>query len=287
MLVDAYCDRYIKSHLFPKRFLCHFSFEANHICIDALITSKLKEAGVVPLCAHTGLGYASVMHVLAILQDCVCGIDFSYCGLGDKQVAVLAALLAGKHRKLRVLEVDLSGNKLSDQCVANFFDTAASVFGESLQYVSVGGGGNMIGPNAINSITTVLARSLSVITAPIVLFTSKTVYISRLDISNNPLGVDGLRALRGALCATKLANLEDLSLAGSLTDDADINTRLIHLISGHCQSLKQLDLSRNNLGTHGINALGKVLSHLNCMTSLYLEDTKLGDEGIAALIHNL
>ena len=48
----------------------------------------------------------------------------------------------------------------------------------------------------------------------------------------------------------------ELSLAGSLTSDADINAELILALgSGHGRSLISLDLSRNNLGTPGGKAL--------------------------------
>jgi Ran GTPase-activating protein (RanGAP) involved in mRNA processing and transport len=110
---------------------------------------------------------------------------------------------------------------------------------------------------------------------------------AQLDISDSPLGADGCKALRDALCANKLVYLRELSLDGSLTSDADINAELILALgSGHFRSLESLHLSRNNLGAPGGKAVGKILSDLH-LDTLNLKDTMLGDEGIAALIQNL
>ena len=62
---------------------------------------------------------------------------------------------------------------------------------------------------------------------------------TRLSLDDNPLGTDGIRALRDALCANKLVNLKVLSLARSLTDNQDTNAEMILALgSGHCRSLK-------------------------------------------------
>ena len=54
----------------------------------------------------------------------------------DKLIAALANALAGKHRKLKVSQpINLSGNKLSDQSVADLFDRASPAFSQSLQYI--------------------------------------------------------------------------------------------------------------------------------------------------------
>ena len=95
-------------------------------------------------------------------------------------------------------------------------------------------------------------------------------------------------ALKNAMCAYKLANLKELSLAGALTDDEDTNAEIILALgSGNCSRLNKLDLSRNILGGSGGKALGKVLPHLHSPVSLDLAETMLGDNGISALTQNL
>ena len=266
--------------------LFHFAFEANHRSTDILVTSKIKYmyryglSGYIEFYAHTTFDYAAAFYVIDNLQDCrdIC-IDLPSCGLGDKQIAALATALAGEHRKLQVLFMNLSCNKLTDQSVADLFDRASPAFNQSLCALILEN--NMIGPKAINSITTVLARSLPC-------DRSAHVHTPILDISDNPLEVEGLKALGDAIYADKLVNLVELTLAGSLTSDANTNAELVLALgSGHCHSLEELDLSRNNLGVPGGKALGKVLPHLRSELALRLSETMLGDEGISALAQNL
>ena len=261
---------------------CHLALEANQRSIDILVASQIKDDCYVMFIADTAFDFAATVRVIANLQDCRgIFIYFHDCYLGDKQIASLAAALAGEHRKLQVSKLDLSGNKLTDQSVADLFDRASHAFSQSLFAVILRE--SIIGVKAINSITNVLAKSLSNVIPGCMLFGG-----SMLQISDNPLKVEGVKALRDAMCADKLSNLVKLSLAGSLTSDANTNAELILALgSGHCHSLKELDLSRNNLGVPGGKALGKVLPHLFSGVSLHLYATMLSDEGISAFAQNL
>ena len=270
VLVDT-CHRY-------HTLLWHFALEANDKGVDALVTSTIDDGLHAQFFAHSVFDTVAVIHVIANLQNCSgITINLSNCCLGDKQIAALAAALAGEHRKLQVSTMDISGNKLTDQSVADLFDRASHVFSQSLSYISLEN--NIIGAKAINSITTVLDKSLRY---GIIART----YKPTLHISYNPLEVEGLKALRDAICAHKLANVVKLSLAGSLTSDANTNAEMI-LALHHCPSLNELDLSRNTLGVPGGKALGKVLPCLPCTVSSFLKEAMLGDEGISALAQNL
>ena len=267
VLVDTYYEDVYLGNLQ----LCHFALEANHRSINILVTSKIK-SNVIILNAHTAFDSAAVFHVITRLQNCSgITINLSRCSLGDKQITALAAALAGEHRKLKVSRLDLSGNKLTDQSVVDLFDRASPAFSQSLYGINLEN--NNIGPKAINTIITMLAKSDN---------------NDEINISYNPLEVEGLQTLRDAVCADKLVNLVKLSLAGALTSDANTNAELILALgSGHCHSLKELDLSRNNLGVPGGKALGKVLPHLSSGVSLNLNETMLGDEGTSVFIQNL
>ena len=284
VLLDAYSGRFINSNYLILS-LCHFALEANQRSVDDLVVSILKSPynGYVMIDVHTAFDVPAAMHVLGKLQACrYVTINLSNCGLDDKQVTALAEVLAGEYRKLKVADINLSGNKLSDQSVAHLFDRASPAFSRSLWHIILCN--NMIGPKAIKSITTVLAESLVVATD----YERNYYDYTNLSLDDNPLGTDGVRALRDALCANKLVNLESLSLARSLTDNQDNNAELILALgSGHCRSLRELTLSGNILGEPGGKALGKILPNLHSEVSLYLGETMLGDEGISAFSQNL
>ena len=281
VLLNAYSNIYLASNTL---LLCHFAFEANQGSMDALVASKIKDC--VRFNIHTAFDFSAAAHVLGKLQDCsYIIIDLSNCGLDNKQVTALAEALAGEHRKLKVPYINLGGNKLSDQSVADLFDRALPAFCQSLQRIELRN--NMIRPKAIKSITIVLAESL-VVATELDDYERRYGGYTMLSLDDNPLGTDGVRALRDALCANKLVNLMILSLAGSLTDNQDTNAELILALgSGHYHSLRNLDLSRNILGEPGGKALGKVLPHLHSEVSLRLNETMLGDEGISAFSQNL
>jgi Ran GTPase-activating protein (RanGAP) involved in mRNA processing and transport len=289
LLVDAYADCEYVNRRIRILSLCHFALEANQRAVHDLIASEIsRPASTIysNVCFEARIAFdsAAIIHVIANLQVCHCSIILRDCGLRDEQTTALADALASERRDLWVDHIDLSGNRLTDESLADLFERASSAFSQSLRSVYLRS--NMIGPKAVNSLMSVLEKSFSLIMQRSNPFNSLEDY-THLDISDNPLGVDGCKALRDALCANKLAYLKDVSLAGSLTSDADTNAELILALgSGHECSLESLDLSRNNLGAPGGKALGKILSDLHLHT-LILTETMLGDEGVAAFSQNL
>ena len=127
--------------------------------------------------------------------------------------------------------------------------------------------------------------------------------LSNLNLSDNNLGVSGLQALENTVGAGWMANLKNLNLSGCLTNDADTNaTALVSLLkslSAHCPYLDGLDLSDNNLGVPGASGLAVAISQHNnftlphyrrqslWLTSINLNNTKLGDDGLCAFIVQL
>ena len=119
-------------------------------------------------------------------------------------------------------------------------------------------------------------------------------------MSDNDLGVSGLQALENTVSAGWMANLKDLNLSGCLTNDADTNAAvlvsLLKSLSAHCPHLDGLDLSDNDLGIPGASALAAAISQHNnltsphyrrqslWLTSINLNNTKLGDDGLCAFI---
>lgn len=79
--------------------------------------------------------------------------------------------------------------------------------------------------------------------------------------------------------------------AGTVPEiESDALTTFIEALPTHCPHLKELKLSRNNLGVPGAKALGKVMSKLTQNKTdfrLYLDQAKLGDEGVCAFTQSL
>ena len=232
---------------------------------------------------------ASILYVIAHMQECGMKIDFSDSGVRENQIKTLADILFSKHGKLQVKELKLSGIKLTDKCVRDLFHRASAAF-QSLTDLDISG--DKIGCESIKSITSTLAKS-----------SSSGCQLSRLDLSHNPLGVSGLQTLENVVRDNLLSKLESLHLVGSLTSDADTNaawlTTFVDALSTHCPYLGKLYLSENNLGVPGASALARVISKLHhhsqskdrfnvrFLSNIHLDKTNLGDKGLCAFVESL
>ena len=111
-------------------------------------------------------------------------------------------------------------------------------------------------------------------------------HLTHLDLSHNPLGVEGLQVLEDAINEMMLESIQNLILQNCLTCDPDINgallTTFLEAVFTHYRQLNCLDLSSNNLGLPGAQSLqqASMLSQLHL--SLFLNNTALGDEGLRA-----
>ena len=111
-----------------------------------------------------------------------------------------------------------------------------------------------------------------------------------LDLSDNPLHVSGIQSLETAIYNKALTHLQDIQLANTLPDDADINgallATLLPVIVTHCSSFKFCDLSRNNLGIPGICSLGEsMVSFASCILSGFF--MQLDETGVNRLAISL
>ena len=258
--------------------LCHCAFEAKNEGINTEVTELMNKFisfnHMTFGTPHTAYDCTAVLYVITNTSKCSdIDIQFNNCGVRSKQITALADKLASKHGKLQVNELNLHGNKLTCNCVANLFYKAAAAF-ESLRKLDLGN--NWITTESISSMIPWFGGSGCLTT---------------LDLSHNPLGVSGLQMLEDVVLAGRLANLKELYLAGTLTSDADINGALLttftEALSVHCCHLWRLNLSENYLGVPGAQALGKVMSNFSEIFTLSLYVTMLGDEGIRAFIQSL
>ena len=258
--------------------LCHCAFEAKNAIVNSEL--KLDHAWSFTNNPHD---CAAVLYVIDNIQQYSnLMIDFSYSNVREKQIRILADVLARKDRKVQVNALWLIGNKLTDKTVSYLFNRTSVAF-QSLEILDLGG--NRIGAESMKSLTTALAKS-----------SSSRCALQYLHLSANPLEVCGLQALGNTVREGVLSRLWSLDLTGSLTNDANTNaswlTTFVEALLAHCPHLKNLDLSENNLGVPGATALARGVSRLQQYHStvngkLFLDRTNLHDEGLFAFVDSL
>ena len=117
---------------------------------------------------------------------------------------------------------------------------------------------------------TSLARSLQNVTQ-----------LSKLDLSNNPLG-HGISELAKHLHS--VPHLKELYLNDTQMGEEEV-TALAHSLKNVTQ-LSKLHLSNNPLG-HGISELAKHLHNVPHLKEFYVIDTQMGEEEVTVLAHSL
>ena len=270
---------------------CHCMFEAKNDGLFDIFFDVEESYRSIPQVltyyANSAHDFAAVLYVFANMP--VTGrynveINFSDCGVTENQIKTLTDILAERNERLNVMEINLSGNKLTDKSVSDLFHRASTSF-RLLNELNLEG--NRIGSESI----TLLGGFNQ---------------LSRITLSDCPLGVSGMQRLGDAVCNGCLAGLKMLNLAGSLIPP-DVNGALLATslaaIMSHCHKPLSFDLSRNNLGVPGAAAIARVVFHKidfvppeldlpsDCesdyqrlVQDIYLDGTNLGDEGLIALI---
>ena len=266
------------ANLWKRESVCHCALEAQNDSVTSVAIQfvKVRTAFIRDIVLFGSLRSPhdcdAVLYIIAHMQKCSgLYIRFSYSGVRDNQIIVLTDILASKHGNVKVEELSLIGNKLTDETMSYLFNRASAAF-RSITGLDLSG--NSIGAESIKSITTAVVNSSS----------------DRLEYS---------------LCDGVLSNLEWLCLSGSLTSDADTNASLLTTFGealSHCHHLRKLDLSQNNLGVPGAIALARVISKLQHHSTkdsglsdymllplffVYLNQTNLGDKGLCAFVDSL
>ena len=239
-----------------KSLLCQCAFEARN---DDITNDIIKALTLSSEKRSIHFGDPNTVHACtAILYviDNVLGLayememNFNDCNLDSKVIGKLADILAKRQDQLQVRSLDLSDNGLPDDSVANLFHRALSSF-QLLENLFLRN--NKIGGKSITAIVTTLAKS-----------SSRSVM--QLDLSFNPLTLSGLQALQNAIKSNTFSNLEILFMQGSLTTDANVNiqyfTTFADALLSHCQYLRRLDISSNDLDDSVTPVLSRVISKL-------------------------
>ena len=292
---------------FETLLLCHCAFEAQNEVITKNMISylgdfdqciKIDDLHTLPLTdyPHTAYDCAAELYNLSHKQEGRIAIIFADCGVTEKQIKILTDILVSRIKNLQVTQLNLSGNKLTNDCIVDLFLRASSSF-STLNELDLGN--NAIGDESIESITSGLERS-------------KCDKLVKLDLCHNPLKVSCVQTLA---CTGLLANIKWLFLEGAFTSDPGIIgpeqvTNFLNVLSKYCTSLKMIDLSKNNfkVSEHGATVLSKIMSHCKVVLlglqshstivdihhpvsedrlQITLSKTNLGDKGLKAFIESL
>ena len=287
--------------------LCHCAFEAQNEVITKNVVSRLGGfgAGIVindlhtlQLTKHPCTAYdcAAVLYAMSNMQEGSIAIIFADCGVTEKQIRVLTDTLASRVKTLQVTQLNLSGNKLTSDCVVDLFLRAPAAFSK-LSELDLGNN-TIIGDESIKCITSGLEGS-------------KCGKLAKLDLSHNLLKLSCVQTLA---CTGLLANVKYLFLEGAFTKDPDVGleqvTNFLNALSKHCNCLKMIDISQNNfkVSESGASVLGKIMSHCKVVLlglhshstivdihhpvsedrlQITLGKTSLGDKGLKAFIESL
>ena len=267
-------DNYFKDIKNQNRrlMLCHCSMESSDdsVCSKSANLINGKFEGYLGFSiTHNPQDCIAVFHVLHRTLFCsgmILGLD--NCGLNDKLLKNLADILSSAGSKLQVNELSISGNKLTDKGIADLLCRASASL-SSLERLSF-------------SFTQSSSGTVDII--PLL---SSFHCLTGLFVSDSPLGVSGIQSLEVAIQARTFVDLERLSLSNTLTDDADINgallATLLPSIASHCLSLRNLDLSKNNLGVPGASAVGELVTNSRNELRLDLSDANINAKAVAAL----
>ena len=247
-----------------NRSLCHFAFEAKNDFIYKDIIQAVLMNGHGSLYSHSAHDCAAIIDIISHMQDCKIDVNFGNCGVRQHQIDCLGEVL-NNCKNVWIENLNLNGNKLVS--VETLFSAAPNNF-QSLRKLDLGN--NMI-------------KTVNFMRSPFN-------WLRNIDLSNNPLGINGMNILQTAIAGDSLTNLSSLYLDNCLTRDTyDIDStqfsKFLRALSAHCPNLSKLDLSQNNLGVTGALELAKVKSEHNKVNSSWLRwvnlsQTNLSDEGL-------
>ena len=144
---DIGCVKLAMQHLAMQRVdrltLCHCAFEAQNV----IVHSEMQFDGELGL-PRNPHDCAAILYVINNMKKCSgLKIDFDYNCVRDKQIRILADVLARKNGELQVKRLLLSDNKLTDDTVSYLFKHASDAF----QYLtSIDLHDNKIGAESFN-----------------------------------------------------------------------------------------------------------------------------------------
>ena len=253
--------------------ICHCAFEAKNLMIDkkaieALSTPSGSKHFGDPKTTHDCEAILYVIKQMGNVQsDAKLELNFKYCNFKKQQLHDLMKILTKRDNKIEVKSLNLSNKfNLPNKEVADLFNKAnkeLTAF-QTLEKLSLRN--NKIGKKIGEASYTMKAlRFLKCLT--------------QLDLSFNRLTCPGLEALQDTVKCGSLAQLEILLLQASLSRDANENIDFLKTFTQslvrHCCKLRELDISRNDLGKPGSPFVGALVGALvGTLTGLNLHVNK-------------
>ena len=234
--------------------LCHLSFEAKNPVVNQLIIKEMYNLHKMILkfgyCCNVHDCIAMIYVIGSIMQEHKVEINFQDCYLKPEHINSLAIALDDKSNIIQVTGLNLSGNKLNNSIVVNFFGRAATAF-KSLRIL-------MLRSCEIGTSFDIQAI-LSALTE------SSCQMLTHLDLSHNPISMSFLQILQGHIQSNSTFDgLQNLNLKGSFESDVSVSflSCFSDMLASRCKYLRRLDLSDNNLGQPGNPDLSKMISQL-------------------------
>jgi Ran GTPase-activating protein (RanGAP) involved in mRNA processing and transport len=213
----------------------------------------------------------AILYGLSNIECCNTEIRFGNCGIREKQIETLGEILADKEKKIQIMGLDLSGNKLIDRSICNLFKQASTTL-VSLESLNLSD--NKAGVESIKAIMTTL-KELPYNT------------LSEIDISQNPLGVQGIKALEDGIRGGTLVQLTGLDIEGSLMGvTCEVRASLIVAVGVHCPNMEEIDLSPvSDTDIHGVSIDAQLMSKKSdgILTELKLTGSCLSDKFVCEL----
>ena len=268
ILLAAYCTT--KQDYYMD--LCHLSYEAKHDVVNQKVVEAISIMGTGVLRfgqSCDAYDFNSMVYVLQnVTQESKVEINFQDCNLRPEYVNHLANVLCEKSSMVQIKGLNLSGNRLSNSLVVDFFSEAAA----ALKSLKV-----LILRNCDIGTTLDIKAILSALTE------STSPILTHFDLSFNHISISFLQVLQQHLESyDTFESLQNLGLKGSLNSDVTTSflANFSDSLSSKCKRLRRLDLSENNLGEPGNPDLSKMISQLLdlrrdfnlCLNDEYMSD---------------
>ncbi|XP_058626763.1 uncharacterized protein LOC131537397 [Onychostoma macrolepis] len=245
--VNHLCDVLKDSHCKLERLRlrsCNMTDEGCSAVTSALKSnpSHLRELDL----SDNKLGDSGVKNLSDLLMNQKCKLetlDLFYCSITEKQSLILTSALKSNPSHLR--ELDLSENKLGDSGVKNLSDLLMNQKCKletlDLFYCSITEKQSLILTSALKS---------------------NPSHLRELDHSGNQLGDSGVKNLSDLLMNTQ-CKMEKLHLCRcSITEKQSLI--LTSALKSNPSHLRELNLSKNQLGNSGVENLGLLLGSKQC-----------------------
>ncbi len=272
-LSDTLVDQMLFALMDQEILLCHCSLESQTEVVNIKVANKLQgkfgyhEDIFINNRPQNAHDCVAILYVLEHTNPC-CYIKLNLSGcINEKQLQQLTTILSFKN--LKVKKFNLDHCKLTSECLIKFFNKVSASF-ISVREVFLNG-------NCITCIPFTLSQN-----------------ITKLCLSNNPLGQSGIKSLEKAVCAGSLVNVRQLHLSSSLAEDTDVNSvilgTLLSALATHCPNLSDLDISENNLGVPGACGVGEAFAQLAANRKeleLNLRETNLVCEAATAFANKV